>query len=258
MAKVTKVTKPQAKAEVEHKGKVVELELPTEPVLDTGIKLGMDLGYTKHLGDHEFLKVNIHLMVPVNPDGTMTVPLEPLKAGAAALASWAEETMNETVDGILGAKGETPPWDDTPAVADDDVDVLAALGVDGDDAVELVTDEVLDMEEISKPTNDDLKEAMVETLAESLGDDPLGLGMTEDDLEEADCAPEAKPAEDDPLAELGEGWADSLQEPEVDTSVDETSEDDPLGLGLGPAPGVASAPPETVSAGDDDPLGLGL
>ena len=255
MAKVTKTkaTKPTGKVQVEHKGESTEVELPfSGEVIDTGIHVGMDLGYTKHLGDHEFLKVSIHLDIPVHPDGTLVVPLDPLNGSIAALAEWSEENMNQTVEKILGGKGDTPPWDDTPAVVDDDVDVLAALGVEADDALDPVTDEVADL-----GGEDAVKEAMVETLAESLGDDPLGLGMTEDDLEEADSAPEK--AEDDPLAELGEGWADSLQEPEVDTSVDETSEDDPLGLGLGEAPQEAPVASEVVTAGgDDDPLGLGL
>ncbi len=250
MAKVTKTkaTKPTGKVQVEHKGETTEVELPfSGEVIDTGIHVGMDLGYTKHLGDHEFLKVSIHLDIPVHPNGTLVVPLEPLNGSIQALASWAEENMNETVEKILGGKGETPPWDDTPAVVDDDVDVLAALGVEADDALAPVTDEVTDLEENTDSTIDPAEDT----------DDPLGLGMTEDDLEEADSAPDAK-AEDDPLAELGEGWADSLQEPEVDTSLDESSDDDPLGLGLGPEPGVAVATTETVTAGDDDPLGLGL
>jgi len=250
MAKVNKVkaTKPTGKVQVEHKGESHEVELPfAGEVIDTGIHVGMDLGYTKHLGDHEFLKVAIHLDIPVHPDGTLVVPLEPLNGSIQALASWAEENMNETVEKSLGGKGETPPWDDTPAVADDDVDVLAALGVEADDALAPVTDEVTDLEEHTDTGPGPA----------ALGDDPLGLGMTGDDLEEADSAPDAK-AEDDPLAELGEGWADSLQEPEVDTSLDEKDDDDPLGLGLGEAPQEAPVASEAVTAGDDDPLGLGL
>jgi len=214
-------------------GKKVEEKV--EKVLDVITEgptatIGFNLGTTRAIGDHEFVKATVILTVPVNAEGEIAVDMDKMEAPFNKVKAWCDNrlgTFMEEVGKVMDSDeegGEEDPLDDLES-EDEDTEEEDDLDLD-------LLDEDEDAEEDEEEDEDDpfgLDEEVDEEVDE---DDPFGL----DDEEEE---------EDEEGEEEGE---------EVEEEEDEEDDDDILSI----LDGDEETEEETEEEDEDDPLGLGI
>ena len=207
------------------------VEEKVEEVLDVVTEgptatVGFNLGTTRAIGDHEFVKATVILTVPVNADGEIAVDMEKMEAPFNKIKEWCDNRLGafmEEVGKVMDSEEE-------------EADPLDALDPEPEDEEE---EDDLDLDLLGEDEDEEedeedpfgLDEEVDEEVDEE-DDDPFGLDEEEEDEDEEEVEVEEEVEEDEEEEDDDDILSILDGDEETEEETEEEDEDDPLGLGI--------------------------